>query len=723
MQTHSNANKHARKVFNSARHALRWLERGIYPVPLEAGTKRPKGERNGTAKGANGWTNLRITPATASKYFKPGDNLGGLWGEPSAWAVDVDLDTPEAQAVARFFLPGTLIYGRQQAPASHYIFHCRNAETRKYHTKEIGMIVEIRSTGSQSVLPGSTHPSGDRYRIDHDVEIEEIKWSELKRQVGRLAGAAIAAHYYPEAGSRHDYVHAFTGALLHSHWQDADVRNFMEAVRTAATEDEEKSDRDGTIENTIKSYRGGGNVQGWPTLSQFMPGLDLQNLKRYLNIGNVMPDNIEAPDSIAAEPVGKINPRLLEVPGLVGDLAKWAATRSFVKQPIFNVAVGLMGVALATKNKYRIATLNTPLQPYMMCVAPTAGGKESALDSVYYLARKVGLKDFTFRQSQSYHAMLDLITRPPHCTLWLWDECARYMKSAARSMGSPEYAVLTHMISLYGKATSMSPGMPARKNAIPTLDYPFFCVMASAQPEQLLDAVSHTDMATGLVNRFLLFDAGENFARDNEERQDLFPTAIENRLLEFNKLKVPEGEFIDIQYETHEAWEILNDFKTFARETASKLDKGAETWGRAQQNALILAGIVAVGCDYKRPRISAEVAQWAVEFSMWSVERWLVRIEQSSSRSFTERNSKYIERIIRNPRALRHEAIDNKERGLVDRGVCPRSFLSRKCRHMQRREMDEVLTSLILGELICMSEIDDRECYWPRNSRPKAPHL
>ena len=154
MHGNNTARKSPRKVFNSARHAARWLGRGICPVPLEAGTKRPKGERNGSAKGANGWTKLRITEETASEYFKEGDNLGGLWGEPSGWAIDVDLDTPEAQAAARYFLPETLIYGRHQAPHSHYIFRCKNSETKKYHTKDIGMIVEIRSTGSQSGTAG-----------------------------------------------------------------------------------------------------------------------------------------------------------------------------------------------------------------------------------------------------------------------------------------------------------------------------------------------------------------------------------------------------------------------------------------------------------------------------------------------------------------------------------------------------------------------------------------
>lgn len=717
MPDNNTARKPTRKVFNSARHAATWLTRGIYPVPLEKGTKRPKGEKNGSAKGANGWTKLRLTEETIPDHFNNEDNIGGLWGEPSAWAVDIDLDTVEAQNVAPYFLPETLVYGRHQAPHSHYIYHCRNAQTMKFHTKEVGMIVEIRSTGSQSVLPPSVHPTGDRYRIDHDVDIADIGWGELKKVVSRVAAAAISAHYYPEAGSRHDYVHATTGCLLHAKWPEAEVRNFMEAVRSGA-EDEESADRDGTINNTIKSFQNGGNVQGFPSLSQFMPALDLQNLKRYLGLDKVIPDNDVAPDSVSAEPVLGISDRLLDVGGLVGRIAKWASQRGFTKQPIFDLAVGLMATAMATKNKYRIEGLNTPLQPYMMLVAPTAGGKEAAMDSTYYLARKMGLRDSVFSKFQSYHAMLDIVAAHPHIALWIWDEAARQLKTAGKSSASQEYQVLTHLLSLYGKAGSLTPGVPARKNAIPALDYPFFCVMASAQPEQLLEAVSSSDMAEGMVNRFLLFDSGTAFARDNEERQDIFPTALETAFKEFDKVKLAEGVFKDIGYETKEAWEILSDYRTFARETGSKSERGSQTWGRANQNALILAGLVTVGLDPINPRISEKTAQWATEFATWSVERWLARIDQSSSRSFTEANSKFIERLIRTIRNHRFEALNNKpELALIDKGLTPRSLLVRKCRHLKLKDVDDVLTHLMLSDLIGSGEVNDRDCYWPKASR------
>jgi hypothetical protein len=720
MHTHNSAARGPRKVFNAAQHALRWLARGIYSVPLLAGTKRPKGY-NGSA---DGWTELRITPATVNKYFHNGDNLGGLWGEASNWAIDVDLDTSEAQVAAQHFLPDTLVYGRTNAPGSHYIFRCKHAETQKYQVKEIGIIVEIRSNRTQTVLPGSTHPSGDRYQIDCDREIHELSWFELRRLVDKIAAASVAAWYYPEEGGRHDYVHALTGALLHAKWNERDVRTFMEAVRDAASsDDEEIKDRDGTIENTIKRYREGGHVQGLPTLANFMPPQAIQNLRRWLRVADFMPDNDETPpDSIAAEPVGEIDPRHFRVPGLVGEIMRWVGRKSLVKQPLFDLAIGLMATALASRNRYRIVGLDTPLQPYFMCVAGSAGGKKHVKDSLVILAKKLGLERNCFSASQSYHAMLDLISTPPHIACWIWDEAARYLKASGRSLSGPENAILSHVISLYGSAATLVPGMPARKNPIPPLENPFFLVIATTQPEQLLEAITNTDYATGLVNRFLLFDAGEKRSLPNEEvttASRLFPSAIEDKFKEFDKIKVVPGEFIDVGYADYEAWQTLNDLRIYQVEQAEHTERGSEMWGRAHQNALIIAGLVAVGIDPEKPIITREIANWAVGFSIWSIERWFVRIDQSSSRSYTEAQSKHIERVIFMVRRFVFDARDEKEKALVMKGLCPRSFLVRKCRHIKLREFNEIMTFLIQTGLVGSSGEAGREVYWPKYDRQK----
>jgi hypothetical protein len=265
--------------------------------------------------------------------------------------------------------------------------------------------------------------------------------------------------------------------------------------------------------------------------------------------------------------------------------------------------------------------------------------------------------------------------------------------------------------------------MPARKNPIPPLENPFFTVVAMTQPEQLLEAITNTDYATGLVNRFLLFDAGEKRSLPNDpERTNVFPAAIVNAFKEFDKIKLPEGDFIDVQYADYEAWQTLDDLRTHQYEQAEHTERGSEMWGRAHQNALIIAGLVAVGINPEKPVITREIALWAVGFSIWSIERWFVRIDQSSSRSYTEAQSKHIERIIFMVRRFKWDVKDEKEKDLVEKGLCPRSFLVRKCRHMKLREFNEILTFLIQTGLVGSSGEVGREVYWPKyDAKKRAP--
>jgi hypothetical protein len=185
-----------------------WLERKIHCVPLRPKSKRPKDTN---------WPKMILNaPDKISRAFKIGDNLGGLWGEPSDHITDLDLDLEEACLVAPHILPETFVYGRKGKESSHYLFRCIGAETRKWMIREIGTIVEIRSTGTQSALPPSRYPDGGRYFIENDVEFKQISKREFEQYAVMIAIAAIILKFYPQSGSRHDYVHAATGMLCHA---------------------------------------------------------------------------------------------------------------------------------------------------------------------------------------------------------------------------------------------------------------------------------------------------------------------------------------------------------------------------------------------------------------------------------------------------------------------------------------------------------------------------
>ncbi len=705
------SNHSTRRKFNARFSAAKWLKLGVAPIPIQPGGKRPKGVES--------WTSLRVDENTISKFFEPNDNIGALWGEPSGWLVDVDLDIPEACAAAKELLPPTYCYGRKGNPRSHYVYRSPNCKTAKFALKGVGTIVEIRATGSQSVIPPSFHPTGEQYEVYSDLPFKEVNRSNLEQQVRFIAAASVLGYYYDE-GSRHDYVHAITGALCRAKWQEENIYRFIRAVVAAANEKEDDAaQRMRTVKNTINHFMKGDNVAGWPTLSQFMPGTHLAKIKEWLRFN--VDEQSEIPEHVDVDIEGnapKLDMSLLKVPGLVGDVAQWASRTSFTKQPLFDLCVGLMTVAFCSRNRYVVGgNWDTPLQPYFLCLAPTAAGKDSARNAIFNCVKRNGLAEVVFQGFQSYHAMLDLMAHR-RMALWMWDEAARKLQTASRAQGGADYQVLTYLLELYGKAASSVPGLPGRKQAVPPLDHPFFCVFAAAQPSQLMEAITDSDVSFGLINRFILLDAGDQMAQPNDNRDSTFPARIEKALKQLGKAKPDRNsEFVRITFESWNAAKAFEDFAYVCREKAAR-GGGYEMWGRSNQNALILAGIVAVGVDPLRPVITEQVAQWAIKFASWCSERWTFRVEQSASRTIVERGSKQVERVIWGIKSLRHRAQGRPmELALIDRGIVPRSFLTRLTRHLRGRELDDVLTNLIQSDLIASGEIDGYMCYWAKQLR------
>ncbi len=90
-------------------------------------------------------------------------NVGIHLGTPSKNWVDIDLDAPEAVALADTILSATgCIFGRSSKPRSHRIFAGQPLpRTEKFQDITGAMLVEILSEGAQTILPGSIHVSGE----------------------------------------------------------------------------------------------------------------------------------------------------------------------------------------------------------------------------------------------------------------------------------------------------------------------------------------------------------------------------------------------------------------------------------------------------------------------------------------------------------------------------------------------------------------------------------
>lgn len=213
------------------KHAKRYTRRGWSVVPVPHKQKAPHLE---------GWQKLRLAEPEVGEYFTEDLNIGVLLGEPSNGLLDVDLDCAEAIFVAPHFLPATgRIHGRPSKPNSHYWYQCKSSpKPEKFNDVDGTCLVELRSTGQQTVVPPSIHPSGERIEWAETGDVARVRLEELLIAVKRTAAAALIALHWPKLGSRHQTALALSGLLLRAGWNEVDVGEFVSQVAQAANDEE-----------------------------------------------------------------------------------------------------------------------------------------------------------------------------------------------------------------------------------------------------------------------------------------------------------------------------------------------------------------------------------------------------------------------------------------------------------------------------------------------------
>ena len=214
--------------------ALEAIAKGWSPLPIKRGSK-------GSGLPLK-WQNLRITAATAAKHFKEGHNVGVLMGTPSNGLTDIDLDCPEACAIATEFLPPTdAVYGRKSNRASHYLYyttlgaanHVSEMSVNDRHWARLAKgnkmrVLELRTgahrqyddpsdpekkdgdyIGKQSVIPGSIHTCGEEYRWEPGKSGNPATADgEALTVAFHKAGAyALLLRYFPQPESPGEHCH------------------------------------------------------------------------------------------------------------------------------------------------------------------------------------------------------------------------------------------------------------------------------------------------------------------------------------------------------------------------------------------------------------------------------------------------------------------------------------------------------------------------------------
>jgi hypothetical protein len=157
---------------------------------------------------------------------------------------------------------------------------------------------------------------------------------------------------------------------------------------------------------------------------------------------------------------------------------------------------------------------------------------------------------------------------------------------------------------------------------------------------------------------------------------------------------------------------MFDDFEETARHRTHLKEYA---WARANQNALIMAGLVAVGIDAEKPVITDEIANWAIEVVTWSTTVWTEKIRLAGGESLNEQESFKVQERIKNPRKyLKSAQKSETHQKLIIQGYMPHSVLIKVTRGMRPYRREEILDDLHEAELIDSTQIGNNRVYFAK---------
>ena len=173
------------------------------------------------------------------------------------------------------------IFGRNSAPASHWLYYSKLAATSEDEKATIpfkdptrpadeAMLLEVRvsgNKGAQTVFPGSVHETDEEIRWDESADPAKVYNDDLLKRARLLASICLLARYWPGSGARHDAALSLGGFLARAGLKAPQVKYLVEAVARTA-KDPEHQDRKDTAEDAAQAFHAGKPARGFPLLTK-----------------------------------------------------------------------------------------------------------------------------------------------------------------------------------------------------------------------------------------------------------------------------------------------------------------------------------------------------------------------------------------------------------------------------------------------------------------------
>ncbi|MBL0926221.1 MAG: DUF3987 domain-containing protein [Phycisphaerales bacterium] len=690
--------------------ARTYLSRGYAVIPVPARKKIPV---------LKGWTDLRLSESDLPAHFNGTGNIGVLLGEPSGWLVDVDLDCEEAVALAPKFLPPTgAMSGRPGKPASHWWYVCEGIKTRK-HQDPVSkkMIVELRSTGAQTVVGPSIHPSGEPYD-PLDGEPAVVEAGELAAAVAALAEAVTEARHGrketivsqpPSLGNDrftavdtmlrraaayldrippaisgsggHSQTYAAATAMVHGFGLDPDAAFNLLWDRYNPRCQPPWSEKELRHKLSDAASKPHDRPYGWlrdagpaeasdVDLSGFNPGSRRAVVDR--------PRSERPPDP------GAFPDHLLHVPGFIEQVVAYNLATATRPQPVLALAAAICLQAVLAARKVRDERGNRT-NVYCVGVAPSGAGKDNARKVNKNILFAADLVAHEGNEDLASDAGLITAVETEPAVLFQIDEFGRFLRTIGDPKKAPHlFNVLTALMKLYSSADTVFRGKAyADKKRNKVVDQPCVSVYGTTVPEHFFESLTADSLSDGFIARLLVFESAETPARQRAKALSV-PEPLK-QAAEWWGAQQPGGNLFKehpkpiVVETTQQAGEVFDALASTVDAELGKPDEtGRSLWARAEEKACRLALIYACSANAEKPVIDANAASWACDLSAYLTRRMLYIAHEWVADGVFDARQKRVVRVVR------------KAGGKISR-----SELCRKTQWLTQRERQEVIDNLL----------------------------
>jgi len=427
------------------------------------------------------------------------------------------------------------------------------------------------------------------------------------------------------------------------------------------------------------------------------PPIAIANVPAHLTVTVVHDDgtggDFDAPESLTTG-LGNVYSK---PPGLVGDIAEFiyrAAPRP-VPEVALTAALGLM--AGVCGRSYNISA--TGLNQYLLLLAPTGTGKESLASGIERLLARVntrvnGAYDFVGpSEVASAQALIKFMSKGRNSFVSVVGEFGIYLQEMTDRNAPPHKIALRRtMLDLFNKSGKDDVVRPsifadADKNTT-VIDSPNYSLLGESTPERFYEGLDEGMITEGLLPRFTVIEYHGKRPRLNKNASKMVPD--ENLLQAVSDLcshsimlnSANDAIPVEQTAEAAHMYDQLNEEcdDRINGEMAKEVTKNL--WNRAHLKAMKLGALIAVGCNYLRPVITAEIAHWSINIVRADCGNMLARFSNGSVGA----NSDEVNQVLDATRVVKEYIMSpysTVERygvamGMHSERVIPYSYLSRR---------------------------------------------